>query len=131
MKKKLLIIGAVIVALVLGLIGYGVWYDYNQKQELERLSIETVQSSVDVYYSVEGEYPYSLEDMLKAFEENTDGYYDDVDQEAIDMSKKAMEIVPSLQYLRRGDDQAYKLTYTDASGQQKEIKGEYAKDYQN
>lgn len=135
MKKylKFIVLGIVIVAILL-LAGLSL-VDYQRQEEIKTAklnrdvaSVKLIQAEIDVYYALQGKYPYDLNELIKKINEV------DLKEKGTDKTAKSLEEaikgLAGLKYSVRGDERAYRITYTDSKGEGKVIEANYDKDYQ-
>lgn len=87
---------------------------------LEEARANLIKASLNVYYTSIGSYPFSTEEFLN--------YLESRDDEGL-LTKEALQQLKDLKYSRRGDRQAYKITYTSVNGNEFSFEGNYKEDY--
>jgi hypothetical protein len=85
--------------------------------KIETAYIGIIQATINVYYTDKGHYPSSYEDLIEYKPE------DKADLEKYQTNLKDFE------YTRRGDEQAYKITYTNIDKKTITVEGNYKEDY--
>ncbi len=98
----------------------GIAYRSISKEEanLEKASSDMVTVSLDGYYANKGRYPVDYDALVAHYDGETKDYL-----------LKSQVLLKDFEYTRRGDEQAYKFTYTSKSGEKKSVEGQYRKDY--
>ena len=130
--KRLAVIGAVFVAIILIIITFTIpkgssgttkTLDATTQAQVdyEKATARVVKSTLNLYYVNHREYPISLQSVIE--DEN-------IDQESRTLFKEAIEVqLKEFDYSVKGDESAYKFTYISAAGDQVSQEGDYTNDY--
>ena len=128
--KRLAITGGVIALLILVIVivtipkpGAPVKLDAIGEASLkyEKSTIELLKARLNLYYVYESEFPRSLETLMA---------YDKFTAEDKEQLQEGLDRIKDLDYKVRGDEQAYRITYTDTAKQTVTYDGNYQEDYQ-
>jgi len=130
--KRLAIIGAIIVAIILIIIIFTIpkgssgttkTLDATTQAQVdyEEATAGVVKSTLNLYYVNHGEYPITLQRVIE--DEN-------IDQESRTLFKDAIEVeLKDFDYSVKGDESAYKFTYKSVTGEQISQEGDYTNEY--
>jgi len=131
-QKFIIIIGIIIVLLVGGL----VFFEFQRQEEIkqakvnyETASINLIKASINVYYAFDGKYPYNMQTLIERLKEL--GIKDNRASKLAEQLDKSIKDLPNLKYSVRGDEKAYKITYTNSKGEEKTIEANYEADFQD
>ncbi len=95
---------------------------------LYKARAEYLKSVLNLYYVVEGNYPIDINFMVQTIKDSSKDFPTIKKSELKDIKDTAK--LPHFKYQVRGDEQAYKFSYTNVEGKKVEVKGNYQKDYQ-
>jgi hypothetical protein len=120
--KRLAIIGGVIAAIILIVIivtstSAGKPSVDSLSGKVETTTVSAIQATANVYYVKKGYYPVSYEEMI----ESDPQYAEDL--------KSYKTKLKDFEYTRRGDSQAYQITYTNIAGEKITVNGDYKNEY--
>lgn len=120
--KRLAIIGGVIAAIILIVVivtstGAGKPRVDSLEGKVETTTVAAIQATANVYYVKNGYYPVSYNEMI----ESDPQYADDL--------KDYLTKLKDFEYTRRGDRQAYQITYTNIAGERIIVDGDYENEY--
>ncbi len=125
-RKHWIIIIVIILVLLVG--GVFVFSEVQQangiRKAVEASDVSTrdfVKSTFDYYYVLHGKYPEDIKELMEGLPQN--------DQKYIANTQKLFKGLKNFTYNVRGDEQAYKVMYTNYYGERKEIQGNYQKDF--
>lgn len=134
MKRNGFIIGLLSICAVIG--GLYAYFEFDRVNEIKKVTrayevsaANSIKASIDLYYVVYGKYPYSKNQLLERLSTyNLDKKFG-AKQFDVAALRKTMNSLRDFSYRARGDQQAYKFSYTDQNGEKKEIEGNYQEDY--
>lgn len=85
--------------------------------KVETTTVSAIQATANVYYAKNGYYPVSYDEMI----ESDPDYAEDL--------KGYRTKLKDFGYTRRGDRQAYQITYTNIAGEKITVNGDYKNEY--
>lgn len=120
--KQMGIIGGIIAAVILVIIIIAANQEPPSQVNTATGRVETstaavIQSTLNVYYVDRGYYPSSYEALMEYKPENAAKL------------KEYKDELKEFEYSRRGDEQAYQITYTNVDGKTITLTGNYKEDY--
>lgn len=120
--KRLAIIGGVIAAIILIVIivtstSAGKPSVDSLGGKVETTTVSAIQATANVYYVKKGYYPVSYDEMVKS------------DPQYAEDLKSYKAKLKDFEYTRRGDRQAYQITYTNIAGEKIVVEGNYTNEY--
>lgn len=125
--KKLITFGLLFLIFIVGFFVYDETKHKNEVAEatknVESSSVQELKASLDYYYVLEGEYPRNTEDLVKVLSRS------EKNKEIIKALPIAIKSLKDFTFTVRGDEQAYKFTYTNSNGKQQVVEGNYKKDF--
>jgi len=86
--------------------------------KLETTSAAAIKAQVDLNYVTEGEYAYSYENLIE-----------EAKPEDKELLEKYRDNLKDFEYSVKGDGSAYQISYTNITGEQITIDGNYSEDY--
>lgn len=133
--KIVLIILGVVVALAISYVTLGLATQSARREkaqqataQYEKASVEVIKAGLDLHYVLYGTYPSGTDVLLADMQENKDGIWPkEADPNAL---KESLGVLKDLDYSKRGDSRAYRITFTDVYGNQVSTEGNYSQDYQ-
>lgn len=131
-QKFIIIVGIIILLLTgaLALVEFQRQEEIKQtKVNYEVASVNFIKSGIDVYRAYDGKYPYDIKALIERLKEI--GVKDNQVAKLAENLEKFIKDIPSLKYSLRGDEKAYKITYTDSRGEEKTIEAHYEADFQD
>jgi len=130
--KRLAIIGAVIVAIILIIIIFTIPKGSSEttktldattqaRVDYEKATAGVVKSTLNLYYVNHGEYPITIQRVVED---------EKIDQKSRTLFKDAIEVeLKDFDYSVKGDESAYKFTYKSVTGEQISQEGDYTNEY--
>jgi hypothetical protein len=120
--KRLVVIGGVLAAIILIVVivtstSAGKPSVDSLGGKVETTTVSAIQATANVYYVKKGYYPASYEEMI----ESDPKYAEDL--------KGYRTKLKDFEYTRRGDSQAYQITYTNIAGEKIVVNGDYKNEY--
>lgn len=134
MKSKHLIIG-VTLALILLIGGMYAYFEFDRIDHIKKATTayelsgaKVVKADLDLYYALYGKYPTDRNDFVEKLSNSEFIKKKDKPFDAAFL-QKIMNDLKDFSYTVRGDEQAYKFSYTDQYGEKKVIEANYQKDF--
>lgn len=136
LKKYIKFIFLAVIIIGIVLVGGLTFVDYQHQEDIktakvnyEVASIDLIESSINVYYAYNGKYPYNLQALVRGIKE-----IDSKNSQAKklgELLEKSIKDHPNFKYSVRGDEKAYKITYTDSKGEKQAVEANYEADFQD
>lgn len=132
--KIVLIILGVVGILALLYVAVGLTSQAARRQQAEQAIMEYhaasanyIEATLKVYYTYYGWYPFSMDELADNIAKNEDKFWEDPNPQQL---KESVAALQNFEYSKRGDGQAYQITYTDIRGKQVVLEGNYRADFQ-